>query len=167
MNEKAAQQSPIRCAVITVSDAHTEETDRSGSFLRGRLSKYGHAITIYHIAPDEPSSVQKVIDGLAGKVDVALINGGTGIGRSDDTCALLAERFETPLPGFGELFRMLSYEAVGARAMDLRAAAGIYSNTLYFAMPGMLDAVKRAAEKLILPELQRLATELVQQRTDG
>ncbi len=162
MND-AAQQSPIRCAVITVSDTHTEETDRSGSFLRDRLGKYGHAITIYHIAPDEPSAVGKVIDGLAGKVDVALINGGTGISRSDDTCALLAQRLETPLPGFGELFRMLSYEDVGARAIGLRAAAGRYRGTLYFAMPGMLDAVRRAAEKLILPELQRLTADLVRQ----
>lgn len=162
-HQEQAQALTARCAVVTVSDSRTEETDRSGSLLRSRLEKGGHQLAFYRIVPDEPRVIEEIVDGLAGKVDAVLMNGGTGISRRDRTYEVLSGKLEKPLPGFGELFRMLSYEEIGAGAMLSRATAGVYRDTLFFAMPGALNAVKLAAEELILPELKHLVWELVRQ----
>lgn len=155
---------PIRCAVITVSDTRTEETDRSGSLIRNRLAQHGHEVSYYRIVPDEPKLIGQVVDGLAGKVDVVLLSGGTGISTRDRTYETIDRMLEKRLPGFGELFRMLSYEEVGAAAMLSRAVGGVYSDTLYFSMPGSLGAVKLALDKLILPEIRHLVWEIVRQQ---
>ena len=158
------RETPIRCAIVTVSDTRTEETDRSGSLVRKRLRKAGHEIALYKIVPDEPAVIRRGIQGLAGEdVDVALFSGGTGISRRDRTYDVLSDALDKELPGFGELFRMLSYEEIGPGAMLSRATGGVAGGTLFFSMPGSLNAVKLALDELILPELKHLVWETVRQ----
>lgn len=157
---------PVRCAVVTISDTRTEETDRSGGLVRNRLQLQGHDVAFYRIVPDEPDLIKQVVEGLAGKVDVVLMTGGTGISTRDRTFEAIDGMLERRLPGFGELFRMLSYEEIGAAAMLSRATGGVYKDTLYFSMPGSLNAVKLALDKLILPEIRHLVWEIVRQQPD-
>ncbi len=153
----------IRCAVVTISDTRTEESDRSGSLMQVKLQQSGHKTVFYRIIPDEPAKIKHLMKGLAGKVDVVLFNGGTGISNRDQTFETLSGMLEKTLPGFGELFRMLSYQEIGPSAMLSRATAGIYKNTLFFSTPGSLGAVKLALDKLILPELKHLVWEILRQ----
>jgi molybdopterin adenylyltransferase len=152
----------IPCAVITVSDTRTGETDRSGQAIQALLRAAGHRIVFYTVVPDEPGSVASHVVALAARPDVAviLLNGGTGIAPRDTTYDAIAHRLEKTLPGFGELFRGLSYQEIGSRAMASRAIAGTLGSTLIFSMPGSTPAVTLAMEKLILPELQHLVGQL-------
>ncbi|ARA94685.1 molybdenum cofactor biosynthesis protein [Rhodothermaceae bacterium RA] len=154
---------PVRCAILTISDTRNETTDRSGGIIRARLQRAGHELVTYRIVPDEPLIIRAAMKELSGKVEAVLSNGGTGISKRDSTYEVLSELIQKPLPGYGELFRMLSYEEIGASAMLSRALAGVYDDTLYFAMPGSTNAVKLAMDKLILPELKHLVWELIRQ----
>lgn len=158
-----AAETPIRCAVITVSDTRTEETDESGALMRRMLEAHGCDVAAYHLVPDEPARITPLLDALAGRVDAVLLNGGTGISRRDRTFEAVSARLEKTLPGFGELFRMLSYEQIGAGAMLSRATAGVYADTLLFSTPGSPNAVRLAMDRLILPELRHLVWELLRQ----
>jgi molybdenum cofactor biosynthesis protein B len=151
-----------RCAVITLSDTRNESTDTSGKRIRELLSEAGHTIAHYRILPDEPLSIAPVIGEflMRGDLDVILTNGGTGIARRDQTIDVIQRVIDLPLPGFGELFRMLSYEQIGSGAMLSRAAGGIARGKILFAMPGSTKAVELAMTKLILPELKHLLGEL-------
>lgn len=162
--EAEASYNKLRCAVITVSDTRTEETDRSGGLIRVRLDRVGHETVVYRIVPDNPALIQDAMKKLAGKVDVVLFNGGTGISKRDRTYEAVTALLDKELPGFGELFRMLSYEEIGAAAMLSRATAGLYQDTLFFSVPGSMDAVKLALDKLILPELKHLVWEVLRQQ---
>ena len=149
-----------KCAVLTVSDTRTTDTDLSGALMKARLAEAGHEIGFYGIIRDEPAEIVRMLDTLAGTVDAILINGGTGISPRDTTYEAVAARLEKTLPGFGELFRMLSYAEIGSGAMLSRATAGAYRKTLVFSVPGSTGAVRLALEKLILPELNHLIREL-------
>lgn len=165
-HQQHAQQMSARCAVVTVSDTRTEETDRSGSLIRQRLKNAGHKVALYQIIPDKPPLIEELVTGLPGEVDAALFTGGTGISKRDLTIDVLTAHFQKKLPGFGELFRMLSYEEIGAGAMLSRAAAGVYQDTLIFSMPGSLNAVMLAMDELILPELRHLVWEIARQQEE-
>lgn len=158
-HEAQAEGIVAQCLVVTVSDTRTHDTDTSGALLKARLAEAGHEIISHEIIPDEPELVAALLDQHAGKVDVILLNGGTGISPRDRTYDAVASRLEKVLPGFGELFRMLSYEQVGAAAMLSRAIGGLYRGTFVFSMPGSPNAVKVAMEKLIVPELPHLVWE--------
>jgi molybdenum cofactor biosynthesis protein B len=167
-HQQQADDTAVRCAVVTVSDTRTEDTDTSGSFIRTALTDAGFTVDHYTVVPDEPTHIDALLDELAGAVDAILMNGGTGVSARDQTVDVVETRIDKPLPGFGELFRMLSYEEIGAGAMLSRATAGVVRNTLVFAMPGSTNAVKLAMTKLILPELKHLVWEIVrQQPTDA
>jgi len=159
-----AEYQKLRCAVITISDTRTEETDRSGGLMRVRLEKAGHETVLYRIVPDDASIIREIVKKLAGQVDAVLFNGGTGISKRDSTYEAIASLLDKELPGFGELFRMLSYEEIGPAAMLSRATAGIYQNTVFFSTPGSLNAVKLALDKLILPEIKHLVWEVARQQ---
>lgn len=152
----------VRCAVITLSDTRTEATDKSGTAIKDLLSAAGNEIAHYQILPDEPASLKKILDALLTRdgVDAILTNGGTGISRRDQTISVVEQVIERPLPGFGELFRMLSWEQVGSAAMLSRAIGGATNGKLIFAMPGSTKAVELAMTKLILPEFKHLIAEL-------
>jgi molybdenum cofactor biosynthesis protein B len=152
----------INCAAITVSDTRSGETDKSGQLIQQLLLDAGHAIAIYAIIKDEPNQIQAQLETLSQhpEIEVVIFNGGTGIAPRDTTYDALAGLLEKTLPGFGELFRYLSYQEIGSRAIASRAIAGVYRHQLIFSIPGSTGAVKLALEKLILPELAHLVTQM-------
>jgi molybdopterin adenylyltransferase len=166
MSESAAQhraQSPtsVRCAVITVSDTRTRENDTGGQLVRDRLTAAGHVITASEIIPDDPPRMTALVRELAERDDVEaiLLTGGTGISQRDQTFETISALLSRPLPGYGELFRMLSYQEIGAAAMLSRAVGGLIGRTIVLTMPGSPAAVRLAMEKLIVPELGHLVRE--------
>jgi molybdenum cofactor biosynthesis protein B len=157
----AAGRGPVPVAIVTVSDSRTPETDGNAAFLRERIEAAGHTVAGYRLIRDEPEQVREALEEMAaGPARVIVFNGGTGISQRDTTYDVLAGMLEKTLPGFGELFRMLSWEQVGAAAMLSRAAAGTFRGRVVFSTPGSPAAVRLAWEKLIEPELAHLAWEL-------
>jgi molybdenum cofactor biosynthesis protein B len=161
-HRRSAEWIIARCAVITLSDTRTHGTDTSGLKIREMLALDGHAVASSQILPDEPAQLKAVLELLLddASVDVILTNGGTGISRRDQTIGVIERTMEQPLPGFGELFRMLSWQQIGSAAMLSRAVGGIARGKLIFAMPGSTKAVELAMKELILPELRHLLGEL-------
>jgi molybdenum cofactor biosynthesis protein B len=159
---QSAKQGSVPIAIVTVSDTRTPETDESGRVIRELATAAGHAVVDYRIVKDEPDQVlQALTDFSAGLARIIIFNGGTGIGRRDRTFDVISKALDKTLPGFGEIFRLLSYQEIGAAAMLTRATAGIYGDKVVFSTPGSPHAVRLAMEKLILPEMQHLAWELV------
>jgi molybdenum cofactor biosynthesis protein B len=159
--ETAAQLGPLSVALLTVSDTRTESTDVNAQYLREAIQKGGHEVTAYMLIRDEPEQLLSALKVLSsGSAQFILINGGTGVSKRDNTFDVLSEILEKDLPGFGELFRFLSYDQIGSAAMLTRATAGLYSGCVIFSMPGSPNAVKLAWEQLIKPELKHLAYEL-------
>jgi molybdenum cofactor biosynthesis protein B len=159
----AQSQSIIaRCVVITLSDTRTPETDTSGQRIGELLAAEAHVIVESRLIPDEQQQLADLLATLLARddIDAILTNGGTGISRRDQTINAIEAAIQIPLPGFGELFRMLSWEQIGPGAMLSRAAAGIASGKLIFAMPGSTKAVELAMTRLILPEIRHLIWEL-------
>lgn len=161
---RAAAQSlpPVRVAVLTVSDTRTADDDRSGALCRDGLQAAGHVIADYRIAPDEPAAIEPLLRSwvAAPDCDAVIVNGGTGISRRDRTFEVVSSLLDKTLPGFGEVFRFLSWHEVGAAAILSRAIAGICEGTVIFSLPGSTNAVQLGLEKLILPELAHLVWEL-------
>jgi len=156
----AKQAGPVPIAVVTVSDTRDEATDENGRYLRQRIAASGHELAGSRVVRDEPAEVLSALDDFAGRARIILFNGGTGISSRDTTYDALVGRLEKTLPGFGELFRMLSWEQVGSAAMLSRATAGIYRSTVVISTPGSPAAVRLAWERLILPEVSHLAWEV-------
>ncbi|HAY36024.1 MAG: molybdenum cofactor biosynthesis protein MoaB [Rhodothermales bacterium] len=151
----------IRFAIITCSDTRSSEDDTSGAFILDCLRQAGHELLSYQIVKDEPALIQGEVRSLvAQKADAILINGGTGLAARDTTFEALTALIERPIPGFGELFRMLSYQEIGAASLLSRAQAGIIKNTLLFSMPGSKGAVHLAMKNLILPQLGHMVAEI-------
>jgi len=160
--QAAAGQGSVPISIVTVSDTRTPETDISGKLIRSLAENAGHTVVDYRIVQDEPDQVLQVLDDFTvGHARLVIFNGGTGISQRDRTYDVISHKLEKELPGFGEIFRMLSYQEVGAAAMLSRATAGIYRGTVIFSTPGSPNAVQVAMEKLILPEIQHLAWELI------
>jgi molybdenum cofactor biosynthesis protein B len=158
-----AGNAPVQVAIVTVSDSRTPETDTNRHYLERRLTETGHIVAGYRLIRDEPDQVAEALNHFAAQPDVRLIlfNGGTGISPRDTTYDVISRMLEKTLPGFGELFRMLSYQQVGAAAMLSRATAGVYRRTFIASVPGSPNAVEVAFENLILPEINHLAWEIV------
>ncbi|MCS6870381.1 MAG: MogA/MoaB family molybdenum cofactor biosynthesis protein [Anaerolineae bacterium] len=161
-HRELAGRSAVTLGIVTVSDTRTPQTDENGIWLRQTFESLGHRIAAYRIVRDEPEQVETVLEELVSipELQIALFNGGTGIAPRDTTYDVIARKLEKTLSGFGELFRMLSYQQVGAAAMLSRATAGVYRGKLIVSMPGSPKAVKLAVESLILPELNHLAWEI-------
>lgn len=152
----------VGCAVITVSDTRTQTSDRSGQLLQTLLTEAGHKVQVYRLLKDEPAQIEAELQALVKQpqVQVIIFNGGTGIAPRDTTYDAIASQLEKELPGFGELFRWLSYQEIGSRAIASRSVAGVIGQTLVFSLPGSTNAVKLATERLILPELRHLTQQL-------
>lgn len=158
---QAAELGPVSIAVVTVSDSRTPETDVNGKYLRARIEEAGHRVAAYRLIRDEPDQVEAALESCTGEdVQIVIFNGGTGISQRDRTFDVLNRKLEKPLSGFGELFRMLSYDQVGSAAMLSRATAGVYRNTVVISTPGSPAAVELAWEKLIETEIAHLGWEL-------
>ncbi|TFJ92546.1 MogA/MoaB family molybdenum cofactor biosynthesis protein [Lentibacillus salicampi] len=154
---------PVNCMILTVSDTRTLETDKSGNVMADLLAEAGHVVSEWAIVPDENSVIRsKILDGCNKKnVDIVLTNGGTGIAHRDVTIETVQPMLDKEMTGFGELFRMLSYqEDIGSAALLSRAIAGVIGSTAIFATPGSSGAVKLAMNKLIVPEIAHVAHEL-------
>ena len=145
----------VACAIVTVSDTRTVETDTSGAVTRDLLVQGGHVVVGHAILPDEPARVRAHVESLLAdaEVDAILVNGGTGLAPRDTTYEAIAGLLEKRLDGFGELFRMLSYEQIGAAAMLSRAVAGVARGKIVASMPGSTAAVELAMARLLVPEL--------------
>jgi molybdenum cofactor biosynthesis protein B len=149
----------VACAIVTVSDTRTADDDTSGAEIRRQLEAAGHRVEAYRIVADEPALVKGVVGELAdsGLVDVVLLSGGTGIAARDNTFEAISSLLTKRIDGFGELFRMLSYEEIGAAAMISRAVGGLVGTMAVFSMPGSTAACRLAMEKLIVPQLAHVA----------
>ena len=150
----AEERGPVAVGVITVSDSRTRETDTNGAWLQERITAAGADLVLL-VADDVVAG-----DDLVRGAQVVVVNGGTGVSKRDTTYDTLARLLEKTLPGFGELFRMLSWEQVGSAAMLSRATAGTYRGAVLVSVPGSPKAVALAWEKLLEPELAHLAWEV-------
>ena len=159
-HRKAAATS-VACAVVTVSDTRTLETDTGGDRVVALLEADGHRVVQREIVADEETAIAAVVQGLieAPSVQAAVLTGGTGVAPRDVTPDAVAPLLEREIPGFGELFRMLSYEEIGSGALLSRALAGLAQGTLLVVLPGSRGAVQLGMQKLVLPELGHLVAE--------
>ncbi len=159
---KAHAPRSVRCFVLTISDSKTPDTDTSGLVIRDLLAKAGHEVVGSTIVRDEPAQVQTVVRNACtdGSTQAIITTGGTGISSRDSTFEAIEALLEKRLPGFGELFRMLSYQEIGGAAMLSRAQAGVRERTIIFSLPGSPNACRLALEKLIVPELGHLVREV-------
>jgi molybdenum cofactor biosynthesis protein B len=159
---RQSQPISVRCAVITLSDTRTPETDSSGRRIRELLEAEEHSVARYQIIPDDMAELHTVLTELLAdrELDAVLTNGGTGISRRDTTIEVVETHLDQFIPGFGELFRMLSFQQIGSGAMLSRASAGVARGKLVFALPGSTGAVELAMTRLILPELKHLVHEM-------
>jgi molybdenum cofactor biosynthesis protein B len=158
VEHKAAAPASIQCFIVTVSDTRTLENDSSGQTIADLLTAAGHIVTGRALVRDDPELVHSVIGRhLADRgVQVLITSGGTGITSRDSTYEAVSSLLEKRLDGFGELFRMLSYQEIGPAAMLTRACAGLVARRIVIALPGSPAAVRLAMEKLIIPELGHL-----------
>lgn len=159
-HQKAAPKT-VRCAVVTVSDTRTLADDRGGQILVEMLTAAGHQIVRREIVPDEPARISALVTELTdtGMIDAILVTGGTGISSRDQTYETVNQMLSKTLPGYGEIFRMLSYEDIGPAAMLSRAIGGVIGQVILLTMPGSPAAVRLAMERLIVPELGHLVYE--------
>ena len=151
----------IGCAVITVSDTRTLADDSGGALLCELLEGGGHRIALREIVKDESKAIRAALEAALARADCAavLLTGGTGVAPRDVTPEAVAPLLERSLPGFGELFRSLSFAEIGAAALLSRALAGLARGKPVFALPGSRAAIRLALERLILPELGHLVGE--------
>jgi molybdenum cofactor biosynthesis protein B len=156
----------VPTAIVTVSDTRTLETDSGGALVEEMLVAAGHSVTSRRIVPDEPVAIRAALDQAIADASprAVVLTGGTGIAPRDVTPDTIEPELDRLVPGFGELFRMLSYEDIGAAALLSRALAGLKEGKVVFVIPGSRGAVRLAMEKLILPELGHLAGEAVKTR---
>ena len=159
---KQHAQKQASCLIITISDTRTEATDASGKLMAELLEQNGHRVARKAIVPDEPEMIAALLrEGIASDdVQAILCNGGTGISARDRSYEAVEAVLDKRLDGFGELFRLLSYQEIGSAAMMSRAVGGIAGNTVIFSVPGSKAAVELAMTRLILPELGHILWEL-------
>ena len=157
----AAERPPAGVAVVTVSDTRTPETDVSGGVIRDELAAEGHRIVHHAIVKDEPDQIRREFEELCARddVDAIVFTGGTGVAPRDSTVEVVEPLLTKVLPGFGEVFRMLSWEEVGPPAILSRAVGGLRGTRAVFCLPGSRNAVTLAVTRIIRPELAHLLWE--------
>jgi molybdenum cofactor biosynthesis protein B len=158
----------VRVAVLTISDTRTPETDTGGDTAEELLRGAGHEVVARGIVPDDPAQIKAEIVDLLVRfdVDAVITTGGTGISARDTTYEVVERMLDKRLDGFGEVFRMLSYEEIGAAAILSRAVAGAVGAKLVACLPGSRNAVRLAVEKLLAPEISHIVFELNKHRED-
>ncbi|HLA89972.1 MAG TPA: MogA/MoaB family molybdenum cofactor biosynthesis protein [Gemmatimonadaceae bacterium] len=154
---------PVRCAIVTVSDTRAEATDESGTLMQELLTREGHRVTTYALLRNDETMVREHVRALLARedVDAVLLTGGTGLGSRDRTVEAVRPLLDKELPGFGELFRVISYQdQIGAAAILSRALAGGAGGKLVVSLPGSKAAVELALTRILLPELRHVMREL-------
>ena len=160
-HHKQSGPQSLNCAVITISDTRTVDNDEGGGSIAESLISEGHQVKKKLIVKDDSEGIKILMKELtgSGEFDLIITTGGTGIASRDNTIQTLKPLLDKTMEGFGELFRSLSYEEIGARAMLSNSTAGVRGSTLIFCLPGSVNAVKLGMEKLILPDLGHLVWE--------
>jgi molybdenum cofactor biosynthesis protein B len=162
------QDAPVAVptAIVTVSDTRTLETDTGGALVEEMLVAANQPVTGRRIVPDEPEAIRNALDQAVSESEsrAIIFTGGTGVAPRDVTPDTLEPEFDRVVPGFGEIFRMLSYEEIGSAALLSRAIGGLKQGKVVFVIPGSRGAVRLAMEKLIVPELGHLAGEAIKTR---
>ncbi|EMO7185832.1 molybdenum cofactor biosynthesis protein B [Pluralibacter gergoviae] len=155
MSQVSAEFIPTRVAVLTVSARRSEEDDTSGHFLRDALLEAGHQLADKAIVKENRYAIRAQVSAwiASDEVQVVLINGGTGFTAGDQVPEALRPLFDREVEGFGEIFRMLSFEEIGTSTLQSRAIAGVVNGTLILAMPGSTKACRTAWENIIAPQL--------------
>lgn len=159
----ARERAPVRCAIVVVSDKRTLSTDESGPLARTLLESAGHVVTDFALIPNDEANTRAHVARLIARddVDAVILAGGTGLGAKDRSVEAVRPLLEKELPGFGELFRMLSFqEQIGTASILTRALAGSGKGRLIVSLPGSRAAVELALTRVLLPELQHLLHEL-------
>src|SRR5256714_1164697 len=151
----------VRCAVVTISDTRTLENDRGGGLIVEMLAAAGHEVTARRIVRDDPREIEPLVRNLANPeaTDAILLTGGTGVAARDQTFETISSLLDKSMPGYGELFRMLSYSEIGPAAMLSRAIGGVLNKVIVLTMPGSVAAVRLTMAKLIVPEIGHLVYE--------
>jgi molybdenum cofactor biosynthesis protein B len=159
-HKKEAPQS-VNCALVTVSDSRTEETDESGKLLKQKLTEGGHKLVSYTLLKNDSEAVRQTIEELLDEEEVQVIitGGGTGVSHRDITVETVSALLEKKLDGFGELFRSLSYQEIGTASIMSRSIAGVARGKVIICIPGSLGATRLAAEKIIVPEIGHMVRE--------
>ena len=159
----------VRVAVLTISDTRTSETDTGGDVVEETMRGAGHAVVAREIVRDEATSIRTALVDLLARpeVDAVVTTGGTGISGRDTTYEVVERMVEKRLDGFGELFRMLSYEEIGAAAILSRALAGAVGTKFVASLPGSRNAVRLGMEKLLVPEIAHIVFELRKHQEKG
>lgn len=161
--DESGRRPPVRCALVTVSDTRTEATDESGALMRRLVEGAGHAVVASALLGNDEHAVREHVRALTARddVDAVLITGGTGLGTRDRTVEAVRALLQKEMPGFGEIFRVLSFqEQVGTAAILSRAVAGGVNGRLVASMPGSRAAVELALTRVLLPELRHAIREL-------
>ena len=158
---RAHAPTSVACFVLTISDTRTAETDTGGRVVRDLLARAGHTLVGSAITRDEPADVQRIVREQCTNpaVQAVILSGGTGITSRDSTFEAVEALLDKHLPGFGELFRMLSYQEIGPAAMLSRAQAGVRAGRIVVSLPGSPNACRLAMDKLVIPELGHLVRE--------
>lgn len=161
LDHKASAPSRVTCAVLTISDTRTEQTDTSGAAIVGLLTEAGHEVVARGLVRDDPDAVRTFVEAQLASpaVQVVITTGGTGISSRDRTYEALVGLLDVQINGFGELFRLLSFQDIGAAAMLSRACAGLARRKVVILLPGSEAAVRLALTTLVLPEIGHLVRE--------
>ncbi len=161
IEHRAAARESLNVAIMTVSDTRTMETDTSGALIARLAEESGHRICERHLIRDVPEEMRSLLRALCSReeLDAILVTGGTGISPRDQTFETVSALLTKPLPGYGELFRMLSYAEIGPACLLSRAVGGLIDKMLILVMPGSKAAVELAMRKIVLPELAHLVHE--------
>jgi len=148
----------LRVGVITASDTRTLDTDESGRLIRILFEGAGHQVTYYEILPDDREKISAAIANNLPNLDAIVVNGGTGISSRDGSTEVVKSLIDKELDGFGEIFRMLSFQQIGSAAIMSRAIAGVRKGKLIVALPGSPDACKLAMDQLVIPEIGHIVS---------
>ena len=162
LEHKGQAPASVACFVLTVSDTRTLETETSGGAIAELLEAAGHTVSGRAVVRDDPAQVQDRVRAeiARGKARAIITTGGTGIAKRDSTFEAVVSMFHKRVDGFGELFRMISYQEIGSAAMLSRATAGVIGDRIVFLLPGSEAAVRLAMTRLIVPELGHIAAQL-------
>jgi molybdenum cofactor biosynthesis protein B len=151
----------VTCAVLTISDSRTEETDESGRYMKERLGENGHRVMFYALLKNDAAAIKKQVETLLQQADLQVIitSGGTGASHRDVSVETITPLLEKKLDGFGELFRLLTYQEIGTTSVMSRAMAGVANGKIVISLPGSLGAVTLAMDKIILLEIGHMVRE--------
>lgn len=159
-DHEAESKKCLKVGVITLSDTRSVEEDKSGEILKSLLLKAGHKIEKYSLSRENPEEIEKVFsEFLDSDLDAVVTNGGTGLTSRDGTIEVARKNFQKELPGFGELFRMISFQQIGPAAILSRSTAGLAKGKIVICLPGSSKAVKLATERIIIPQLPHMVRE--------